>query len=129
MRRRGKPNRGGGRFNRGRGRGSRGRGRQPEPEQPVQHHGHGGRKGGADFMYDYDDGLDDDYQEDFTPQTDQASRQVISNKGNDKQTFSGRRFVDIGSFGSAPARLAISRFHKLVFHNNNKSSNALANAT
>ena len=80
-------------------------------------------------MYDYDDGLDDDYQEDFTPQTDQASRQVISNKGNDKQTFSGRRFVDIGSFGSAPARLAISRFHKLVFHNNNKSSNALANAT
>ena len=95
---RGRPNRGGGRFNRGRGRGSRGRGRG---DLPTVHHGHGGRKAGDDYMYDADDGMDDN--EDWSLSAsgpnfqgrDTAPRDTTSNSKdhNQSHTFTSGRLV------------------------------------
>ena len=100
VKRRGRPNRGGGRFNRGRGRGSRGRGRGGG--QPTVHHGHGGRKGGDDYMYDADDGMDDSeewYMSASGPNfqdRDTGSSSSFSSRGTDRgHTFTRGRLVCI----------------------------------
>ena len=91
VRRRGRPNRGGGRFNRGRG---RGRGSGPVPQQAQvsrgQHHGHGGRKGGSDFMADYEDGYsDEDY--DYLSENTVVSRNTKSkNESSNSEGAMGR---------------------------------------
>ena len=101
MKRRGRPNRGGGRFNRGRGRGTRGRGRPVEAaDSGHKQHGHGGRKGGDDYMYDFDDGLDDAFDgADYRPsqgsnsQGREGIRRGTSSRSHDGQTFHRGRFV------------------------------------